>query len=148
MKECVVKTKQQNKNSWYLFAVSVAASECLCLLSPRGAPGLNHSLLRPPGQTSVMTHVAICLQVSLYPRSGAAGGCAFLSGTGPGRVGVARWAACVWKPCVDAPSCEGRLHRAGPWGRPHPFVAAFHPAAIQWGGSPFVNLSHKDTASR
>lgn len=77
----VVKTKQQNKNSWSLFSVSVTASERLCLLSPRGAPGLNHSLLRPPGQTSVMTPVAICLQVSLSPHPGAAGGCTFLSGT-------------------------------------------------------------------
>lgn len=78
---CIVKTKQQNKNSWSLFSVSVTASERLCLLSPRGAPRLNHSLLRPPGQTSVMTPVAICLQVSLSPHPGAAGGCAFLSGT-------------------------------------------------------------------
>lgn len=56
---------------------------------------------------------------------------------------MARWAACAWKPCVDAPSCKGRLHHAESWVRPCPFIATFHPTAIQCGGSPFVNLSHK-----
>lgn len=44
---------------------------------------------------------------------------------------------------MDARSCKGRLRRAEPWVRPCPFIAAFHPTATQWGGRPFVNLSHK-----
>ena len=76
MKECIVKTKQPNKNehAWYLWAVSVTVSERLRLISPGGAPGHYHSLLRPPGQTSVMTLCCNLLTGEPLPQPGSSCG--------------------------------------------------------------------------
>lgn len=116
MKECIVKTKQPNKNehAWYLWAVSVTVSERrLRLISPGGAPRHCHSLLRPPGQTSVMASGGNLLTGEPLPQPGSSCGLSLsLWHRAWQRVGVARWAACVRELCVDARSYKRMFHCA------------------------------------
>lgn len=132
------KQKQQNKNSWSLFSVSVTASERLCLCSPR-APQAQSLAPEAPGQTSVMTPVAICLQVSSSSHPEQLGLPSLRTWHRAWQSRRGQGAACGAEALCGCTQLQRRLRRAEPWVRPCPFIAAFHPTATQWGWEPLVN---------